>query len=576
MKAADRTAPTPASTLLFHVKTIAFRLQRLARDLGDGPRRMTRDDPAAFPVVLTESRTALWSDVRPEERALQLGKVENLRRACAALDRVRISANQTFGFWAHVGAPTRGRGFVAGRMLQEGCLVASVGGGLCQLSNALFDAAFRAGCEIVERHPHSRIVPGSAAEAGRDATVAWNYVDLRFRSGGERLLRAKLTRDELIVQVRARQAVERGIILARAFSSAPTPIAANTCATCNRTDCHRHEPGAASRAPSERTSFLLDETWPELTGFVAGERSAQDQVLAPRPARLPSSVRTGEVRGAPLTALARSLDLRLNAASGARTRAAELRGADGLARAFGHRLGPESTRIVVAQTLAVELWRRGRLGGRDTTVLMTRTPIAVLQTRLDQALARHPERRSLGDFRADPDLARAEAEVLAYAYRIITPHADLAKLYPEKTTLIPWRIPVAQSSPAFIPASRRIAFPGPTIARKGAFEVRSAARALDLEVALLGAELEGDGFWDGVRAVRPPPGTDWLDGVAVVVLPALVEHAPRRLLQALASGKPVVATAECGIAPQAGLTLVPAGDADALAAAIASHIAGAP
>ncbi len=93
-----------------------------------------------------------------------------------------IPVGQVFSFWRQVGRASRRRGFVTGRMLKEGCLVPAVGGGLCQLSNALYDAALQSGCEIVERHAHSRVVAGSAAAAGRDATVAWNYVDLRFRT----------------------------------------------------------------------------------------------------------------------------------------------------------------------------------------------------------------------------------------------------------------------------------------------------------------------------------------------------------------------------------------------------------
>ena len=41
--------------------------------------------------------------------------------------------------------------------------------------------ALDAGAVIVERHAHTRVVPGSAAERGQDATVFWNYVDLRCR-----------------------------------------------------------------------------------------------------------------------------------------------------------------------------------------------------------------------------------------------------------------------------------------------------------------------------------------------------------------------------------------------------------
>ncbi|HEY0104692.1 MAG TPA: glycosyltransferase, partial [Rhizomicrobium sp.] len=119
---------------------------------------------------------------------------------------------------------------------------------------------------------------------------------------------------------------------------------------------------------------------------------------------------------------------------------------------------------------------------------------------------------------------------------------------------------------------RRVAFPGPTVARKGACELREAAKALDLDIVLVGSALEAPDFWEGVRACPAPPES-WLDGVAAVVQPALLEDAPRKLLQALARGVPVIATAACGLPPQEGLTLVPAGNGDALTAAIGAVLA---
>jgi glycosyltransferase involved in cell wall biosynthesis len=109
--------------------------------------------------------------------------------------------------------------------------------------------------------------------------------------------------------------------------------------------------------------------------------------------------------------------------------------------------------------------------------------------------------------------------------------------------------------------AKRIAFVGPTIARKGAYEVRDAARALDLDVVLVGSELEGADFWRGVRTLRAD--ADWLDGVSAVVQPALLEDAPRKLLAALASGVPVIARRACGLPEQDGLMLVD-GDVEAL------------
>jgi hypothetical protein len=121
------------------------------------------------------------------------------------------------------------------------------------------------------------------------------------------------------------------------------------------------------------------------------------------------------------------------------------------------------------------------------------------------------------------------------------------------------------------PVPNRIAFPGPTVARKGAYPLREAARELDLEVLLLGSELEGEGFWSGVRTVRRPSGEPphaWLATVAAVVQPALFEERPRHLLAALAAGVPVIATAGCGLKPRPGLIILRRDDAASITAAV--------
>jgi hypothetical protein len=112
------------------------------------------------------------------------------------------------------------------------------------------------------------------------------------------------------------------------------------------------------------------------------------------------------------------------------------------------------------------------------------------------------------------------------------------------------------------------AFPGPTVARKGCFELREAAQRLGARVRPVGSQLEGAGLLGGRRA-RPRAGRRLVAGrVRALVHPALVEAAPRRLLEALAAGVPVIATEACGIAPQPGLTIVPPGDVEALAEAM--------
>ena len=97
---------------------------------------------------------------------LLAGKVHNLRLAVKKLDGLEISGGEVFSFWKNVGQASRLKGFVVGRELREGCIIPNVGGGLCQISNALYDAALKANFEIVERHAHSQIVEGSLAERG--------------------------------------------------------------------------------------------------------------------------------------------------------------------------------------------------------------------------------------------------------------------------------------------------------------------------------------------------------------------------------------------------------------------------
>ncbi len=187
---------------MFAAKSGLLKLRRLAVDACDPRlRRLKRD--AAAGAALAEVATPLYTESDAHERELQLGKVQNLRVGARTLDGLVVPAGQVFSFWAHVGRPTRARGYVVGRELRQGCLIPTVAGGLCQLSNSLYQAALRAGCEIVERHGHTTPVPNSPFAPGEDATVFWNYVDLRFRARRPLRLAVRLSAEALIVRLEA-------------------------------------------------------------------------------------------------------------------------------------------------------------------------------------------------------------------------------------------------------------------------------------------------------------------------------------------------------------------------------------
>lgn len=317
-----------------------------------------------------------------------------------------------------------------------------------------------------------------------------------------------------------------------------------SCATCNQKDCHLNF--AAVPVNPGQTSFVLDQPWPEFSAYVAAQAGEGDQVIAPG---FPGLGRYDWPRVrpvAPLATLRRHVDMhRVAKAPGSVRQDAYLRNDAALALKLGRRIDYLSRHVVVHQTFLPFLWRDGALGGRTFDVLMTRYPLADLQSRLDAVHARHPSSRTIADFRAPAEVVAAEAEALAAARRLIAPHHDIAFGFGARGHWLDWQRPAARERKP----GNRIAFLGPTIARQGAYEVRDIAAGLQEPLIVFGADLEGADFWQGVAIERRGFGPGWLDGIAAIVHPAAVTHQPHRLLQAVAAGVRLYADAGCGLAP---------------------------
>ena len=558
----ERAVPTRIGNLVFETKAALLRLRRAGSDLTpDAPKRHRRGEALVAAPILATIRSSLWTTHGgTKDRALNAGKIQNLRAAISGLDGIEVGAREVLSFWRQVGKPLRRRGFVEGRELREGCMIATVGGGLCQLSNALHEAALDAGLEVVERHAHTRIVPGSRAEAGRDATVFWNYLDFRIRSRSPFRIEARLTADDLVLTIRG------GIAGAFALvPELPAGAIAHDCLTCGQTTCHRHNlDDLDTGAP---TAWLVDGASPEFVALLR-DRAGPDDILM-LPSRRLGKAASGwptlaAEYSADLAALRRTLALR-SAGSGT-PRARIVLDADArLAAAYARKLGAEHTHLVIAQPLLPHLWRLGALRGRSFEVLLDRLPIDAMHRVLDAAHDRYPDSTTLGDFRAPEAIAAAEREALGEAVRLITPHRAIAARFPPaRVELIDWQ--AARPLPA-TRGGRTFLFAGPALARKGAHAMREAMEQLDIALLIERPGEERPGFW-GDRDVRLLQGVP--SELAGVILPAIVEHRPATLLRALAAGLPVIATEACGLPPQPGLTLIEPCDAAGLREAIRS------
>lgn len=110
-------------------------------------------------------------------------RLQNIHRAANLMDNTLLLPGEVFSLNRAVGERTAARGFAAGFIISGGQLEVDYGGGVSQLATTTFNAAFFAGLQIVEQHPHSFYI--SRYPEGREATVFWGSKDLRFRNDSE-------------------------------------------------------------------------------------------------------------------------------------------------------------------------------------------------------------------------------------------------------------------------------------------------------------------------------------------------------------------------------------------------------
>jgi vancomycin resistance protein YoaR len=107
-------------------------------------------------------------------------RIINIQRAARWMDGVVIQPGQVFSYNNLVGERTEARGFVPGIMIDRGVLKKDLGGGVSQVATTTWNAAWFSGLELVQHKPHSFYI--SRYPAGRESTVAWPNVDVKFRN----------------------------------------------------------------------------------------------------------------------------------------------------------------------------------------------------------------------------------------------------------------------------------------------------------------------------------------------------------------------------------------------------------
>lgn len=147
--------------------------------------------PLEQPVELARFGTPIhdWNENR----------INNIRLACRAVEGHIIESDQTFSFNETVGRRTPERGYLESIIFVGEERELEVGGGICQLSTTLYNAALLAGLEVTEHHVHSQ--PVTYIEQGMDATVYYGSLDLRFYNNSGHPLQLSTLMEEGVLTV---------------------------------------------------------------------------------------------------------------------------------------------------------------------------------------------------------------------------------------------------------------------------------------------------------------------------------------------------------------------------------------
>lgn len=151
--------------------------------------------------LLSQIRVQLIGHYATYYNRHNIERSHNISLAAKAIDSHVVFPGERFSFNRVVGKRTAERGYLPAPIIVRGELSEGIGGGICQVSSTLYNAADRAGVQIMERYSHSKRVP--YVLPGRDATVSWYGPDFTFKNKYDEpiLIRAKAENGRMLITI---------------------------------------------------------------------------------------------------------------------------------------------------------------------------------------------------------------------------------------------------------------------------------------------------------------------------------------------------------------------------------------
>lgn len=202
LKKLEANQPKPAPAKIRFEKGTIFRtpeqvgykvdestiFDRVVESLDDD--RVARLDVAEAPKKITDEMLKSVTDVvvsySTTFAASNVSRSANIKLAASKLDGVLLPPGERVSYNETVGRRTLAAGFKEAGVYLNGRHDTGVGGGICQVSTTLYNAALLSDLKIIQRQNHSMPVP--YVPLGRDATVDYGNIDLVIENNTDGLI----------------------------------------------------------------------------------------------------------------------------------------------------------------------------------------------------------------------------------------------------------------------------------------------------------------------------------------------------------------------------------------------------
>lgn len=165
-------------------------------------------EPRVSAALLQEISKRRLGSYSTQFNAANKERTINIALSAQAINGTVIFPGEVFSFNKIVGERTKERGYQRAPVIVRGEFSEDIGGGICQVSSTLFNAADQNGIQMIERYTHSRRVP--YVPAGRDATVSWWGPDFSFKNlyNEPIVIRSRISKGNLTIEIYTSETAE--------------------------------------------------------------------------------------------------------------------------------------------------------------------------------------------------------------------------------------------------------------------------------------------------------------------------------------------------------------------------------